>query len=85
MIDVLDGEIQFVLVAIGGSNTPCPDSVRMRESGMSCCSKKGRTRFQQIGSRKRRLPVIQLGKADLVVRIDERLLVDGPTPFSVPT
>ena len=40
---------------------------------------------QDLGCGDRGLAIVQLGEGDLGVGIDEGLLIDPPTPLSVPT
>lgn len=79
MINVLDREIQFILVSFG-----CPAVLRaaIREHSIQgdfvMLEERQHSVIQQLGGSQRRFPVIQLGKSDFAVGIDEGLLIDPP-------
>jgi hypothetical protein len=87
VIDVLHREVQFILVAFG-----CPAVFRaaIREHSVQrnlvLLEERQHSVIQQLRGSQRRLPVIQLGKSDFAVGIDEGLLIDpARRPSSVPT
>jgi hypothetical protein len=79
VIDVLHGQVQFILMPLGcaavlgpavGQDSVQRDRLRFKERQHPI--------IQQIGRRDRRLPIIQFRKPDLAVGIDERLWRDAP-------
>ena len=78
VIDVLDREIQLVFVPFGiAAKLAAAVSQHAQELDVVLLEERQHTVIEQIGCRDRRLAVVELGKADLGVGIDEGLLVDA--------
>ena len=86
MVNVFDSKVEFVFVAVVsaaifgaaiGENTLRADAVLLVEGQDPV--------VQEIGRRDRRLPIMELGKADLGIGVDEGLLINPANTFGVPT
>jgi hypothetical protein len=77
MIDVFDGQIEFILVPF---RRPTVLRAAIREDSIERnvvqLEERQPAIIQQFGGCDRRLPIIQLREADLAVGIDEGLLID---------
>src|SRR5262249_31513015 len=84
MIDVLDRKIQLVLVPFGiAAELAAAVSQHAQELDIVLLEERQHTVIEQIGRRDRRLAVVELGKADLGVGVDEGLLVDASNTLQI--
>ena len=86
VIDVFDREVELVFVALRvaavlaaaiGKHAQQLDIVLIEERQHAV--------IEQIRGRDRRFAIVQLGRSDLRIGVDEGLLVTRPTPFRLPT
>src|SRR5262249_47662583 len=84
VIDVLDREIQLVLVPFGiATELAAAVGQHAQQLDIVLLEERQHTVIEQIGRRDRRLAVVELGKADLGVGVDEGLLVDASNTLQV--
>jgi hypothetical protein len=84
VIDVLDREIQLILVPFGiAAELAAAVSQHAQELDIVLLEERQHTVIEQIGRRDRRLAVVELGKADLGVGVDEGLLVDASNALKI--
>lgn len=79
VIDVLYGQIQFVLMAFGGATVLGPAVGQYAVHRNLLLLEEGQHPIiQEIGSHHRSFAIIQFRKPDLTIGVDERLLIDAP-------
>src|SRR5262249_23826463 len=84
VIDVLDREIKLVLVPFGvAAELAAAVSQHAQELDIVLVEERQHSVIEQIGGGDGRLAVIELGKADLSVGVDEALLVDASNTLQV--
>ena len=82
VIDVLDGEIEFVLVAVVGAAIFCAAIGQHALQGdVVLVVEWDDPVVEQVGGGQRGLAIIELGEADLGIGVDEGLLVDPTDAF----
>ena len=77
VVDVLDGEVELVLVAVVRATIfGAPVGQHPLQHDAVLVVERDHPVVQQVGGGERGLAVVQLGEADLGVGVDEGLLVD---------
>ena len=84
MIDVLDREVEFVFVPFWvAAELAAPVSQHAQQLDIVLLEERQRPVIEQIRRRDRRFAVVELGKADLGVSVDEGLLVDASNTLQI--
>src|SRR6516225_2425737 len=84
VIDVLDREIQLVLVPFGvAAELAAAVSQHAQELDIVLLEQRQHTVIEKIGGRDRCLAIVELGKGDLGVGVDEGLLIDAPNSLEI--
>src|SRR5262249_49755562 len=78
VIDVLNREIELVFMALGAAKLGAAIGQHARQSDTVLVIKRHHSVIEDLGRGDRGLAVIQLGKGDLGIGIDEGLLIDPP-------
>ena len=78
MINVLHGEIQFVLMALVGPTVLGPTVGQDSVQGNLVLLKERQDSIVEVRGSDRRLPIIEFCEPDLAIGVDERLLIDAP-------
>jgi hypothetical protein len=78
VIDVLDRQIEFVLVAFAAAILGASIGQHAAETDLMLVIERHDPVVEQFGCGDRRLAVVELGKGDLGVGVDEGLLIDPP-------
>src|SRR5512133_1153977 len=84
VIDVLNREIQLVFVPFGvAAELAAAISQHAQQLDIVLLEERQHTVVEEIGRRDRRFAVVELGKADLGVGVNERLLVNSPHALQI--
>ena len=78
VIDVLDREIELVFVALGAAKLGAAIGQHARQADGVLVVERHHPVVEDLGRGNRRLTIIEFGKGDLGIGVDEGLLVEPP-------
>ncbi len=78
MVDVLDGQVELVFVALVATELGAAVGQHPRQPDAVLVIKRHHPVIEDLGRGDRCLAIIQLGEGDLGVGVDEGLLIDPP-------
>ena len=85
VVDVLDRQIELVLVALGAAKFGAAIGQHPRQADSVLVIERHHAVIEDLGRGDRGLAVIQLGKGDFGISVDEGLLIDPADTLRVPT